>query len=134
MSYRLSDKELVARITCCEAKRYDYAVEKMADWEKVWSQSNAQGWVLTGTVEEKEVVPIWPHPRFAQLCATGVWADCDPRMITLNDWLEEWLPGLSKDDRLIVVFPVPGSVSARSPAVSPAVLRQDLEAQLALIE
>ncbi len=134
MSYLLREKEFEALMGTAANKRYEYTVKKIADWEEVWSLHNSDGWVLAGPTYGKEVFPIWPHPRFAQMCAADNWHDREPKMIPVGDWLHKWLPGLSKDERLIVVFPVPGLSGADGPVVSPERLQEDIMDQLDLVE
>jgi hypothetical protein len=134
MSYELSPKEYDALIQVGAPKRYEYSVKRMADWADVWSLANSDGWVLLGDSSGNEMVPIWPHPQFAELCATEDWVDCEPRMINLEDWRSKWLPGLCRDNRLLSVFPIPGPSGPHGAVVSPDRFRSDLEDQLDLIE
>jgi len=46
--------------------------------------------------------------------------------ISLDDWLDKWLPGILKDGRQVAVFPVLGGHGV---IVSPTRLRADLLAQ-----
>jgi hypothetical protein len=134
MPYDLRQQEYEVLVQVSDTKRYVYSLKRIADWEEVWSLSNAEGWVLMGDAADNEVMPIWPHPRFAQLCITEDWADREPRMITLEDWRAKWLPGLSKDNRMLAVFPVPGPSGPRGTVVTPDRFGNDLQEQLDMIE
>jgi hypothetical protein len=60
---------------------------------------------MMGTKAEHEVVPVWPHERYAAACARKEWADAEATSIPLNDWRTRWLPGLRKGGRWIAVSP-----------------------------
>lgn len=134
MPYHLSPNEYEALIHTTGPDRYKYTLKRVADWEEVWSLANEDCWVLQGGEGGTEMVPIWPHPRFAELCATGHWDGCAPRLIKLEDWCNKWLPGLSRDGRMLSVFPVPGASGTRGPVVSPDRFTDDLQEQLDMIE
>jgi len=127
MPYNVSDKELAAVLELPAPKRYQYFVKRVADAETVWSLGGTGGWVLLGDAGEHEIVPVWPHERFAAACASGDWADNEPRPILLADWLTAWLSGIARDGRLIAVFPTPDS---KGPVVTAERLKADLEEEL----
>ncbi len=49
----------------------------------------------------------WPEQEFAKNRASGEWAKCVPKAISLADWLNKWTTGLQGDDVNIAVFPNP---------------------------
>ena len=83
------------------------------------------GWVLMADEKEVELVPVWPHKQFADACADAKKQECATE-ISLDDWLKKWLPGMTKDGRLVAVFPVP---SGKGVVVSPEELKTDLLAE-----
>lgn len=123
MSWNLSEQEFEAIVSLPGAKRYSYFVKKIADWEEVWSLRNEDGWVLAAVPDGNEVVPVWPHERFAKACVEGDWQDCEPVAIELSAWLERWIPGMTKDHRQIAVFP---TSQDKGVVVSPERLNADL--------
>ena len=46
-------------------------------------------------------MPVWPHPAYAVACAQGAWQGHVPAAIPLDEWLEDWLPGVERDGRLV---------------------------------
>ena len=64
-------------------------------------------------------------------CATDFWSGNEPRSIDLSAWLERWIPGMTRDRRLVAVFPTP---SNRGVVVAPDRLKENLEAELSLYE
>ncbi|MBW3623235.1 MAG: DUF2750 domain-containing protein [Armatimonadetes bacterium] len=127
MSWIVSDKELESVFSLPAPKRYEYFVKRVADSEEVWSVGDNDGWALLGNDEGKELVPVWPHERYAAACAKGPFSGNEPRMIPLDAWMERWLPGLEKDGRGVAVFPTLEGTAAH---VSPEQLRDDLREEL----
>ncbi|MCI5143629.1 MAG: DUF2750 domain-containing protein [Candidatus Electrothrix sp. ATG1] len=107
MSWNLSEQELTSVLSLPGAKRYSYFIKKVADWEEVWSLRNQDGWVLAAGPSGSEIVPVWPHKRFAEACMIGEWKDCKPAVIELSTWMERWIPGMAKDNRQVAVFATP---------------------------
>jgi hypothetical protein len=125
MSWEMNDKEFESVSMLDNEKRYEYFVSRVSDWEEVWSLASSDGdWALATDDDGTEVVPVWPHERFAAACADGDWANDEPRSITLDQWMERWLPGIARDKRLIAVFPLPGGEGVR---VAAERLQKDLE-------
>jgi hypothetical protein len=83
--------------------------------------------VLMGDPDEHELVPVWPHSRYAEACANESWVGAEPSSIPLDRWLEAWTPGMIRDKRQVAVFPVP---SGQGVVVTPERLRVDLLQEL----
>jgi hypothetical protein len=120
---RVTEKEFAAVTALAGADRYRYFIRHVADTEKLWSLKSAEGWVLMSAGDGPELVPVWPHPRYAQACAVSAWRGAEPAVIPLDRWLEGWTPGMARDGRHVAVFPVPGGQGV---VVSPDRLRDDL--------
>jgi hypothetical protein len=73
------------------------------------------------------MIPVWPHEKFAALCACDVWAGYVPKVIELDAWIERWIPGMMRDKRWVVVFPTPQN---RGVAVDPTRISDDLQNEL----
>ena len=126
MPLRVSDQEFKAVIALPGPARYEHLVKRIADAEEVWSLRGADGWVLASD-EGRELVPIWPHPRYAEACAVGDWAGTEPASISLEDWAADWLTDMESDGRAVSAFPTP---DGRTVVVDPAQFSADLEAEL----
>lgn len=131
MPWILRDEELKAVLSLDGPKRYEYTIKKVADQEQVWSLWKDDGWALTGDSASRELVPVWPHERFASLCATGIWIGYEPKMIAIDVWIERWIPGIENDGRSIAVFPTP---EGRGVAVDPRRFETDLRDELSQYE
>jgi len=81
--------------------------------------------------DESKLMPLWPHPEFARLHATGIWTECRPRSIEVHEWIETWRTRLGQENTKIAVFPVKGS---QSTTAHPDRLAHDLEEELGKME
>ncbi len=106
MTYKLNDKQFDSVSQLADDQRFDYFLKKVADWEDIWSLHSTEGWVELSSADGEVCLPIWPHPDFAAAWAVDDWADCQPKAIKLDIWLERWTEGLTKDDTVLAVFPV----------------------------
>ncbi len=106
MTYKLTDKQFdnIGRLS--DDERFDYFLRKVTDFEEIWSLHSRDGWVALSSSDDDECLPIWPHPDFAKAWATGDWADCEPKAVKLDYWIERWIPGLERDNSVLAVFPV----------------------------
>lgn len=127
MPYALSAKNREASLALTDNKRYDLFISKVAEHGEIWSLGNEEGWVTVVTEEGENCLPIWPHPDYAQDWVTGDWADCEPRMVALDVWLERWTQGLDQDETLLVVLP---NLKEQAVLVDPWQLEEDLRAAL----
>jgi hypothetical protein len=122
---QMQDKEFAALIGMPAPDRYALFVRRVADWEEVWSLRTDNGWCLMANEDGVELIPVWPHPRFADACADAQKKE-QAAKIPLEDWLDRWLPGMNRDGRQVAVFPVPGG---KGIVVSPDRLKSDLLAE-----
>jgi hypothetical protein len=126
MAKRVNDREFAAVTALPAADRYSHFIRQVADWEEIWSLRNPGGWVLAGDDGGTQLVPVWPHARYAAACAVaawGSWEGAQPAAIPLDRWLDTWSPGLARDGRQVAVFPTP---DGHGIPVSAERLRDDL--------
>jgi hypothetical protein len=127
MTWVPHDEEVRSVVLLNGADRYRYCIKRVADQQQVWSLHLDDGWALAGDNAGLECVPIWPHERFALLCATGRWAGYQARAIDLDDWLARWTSGMERDKRRVDVFPTPEGFGT---VVEPRRLDEDLRNEL----
>lgn len=117
----------IKKVSALDAEgRYRYFIKRVADIEEVWSLGS-DGWALAGDDDGRQLVPIWPHPIYAERCATRAWAGYEPRLILLKDFLRKWVPGMKRDNRLAAVFQ---TEAGKGVPVEPDRLREDIETEL----
>ncbi|MCK6474915.1 MAG: DUF2750 domain-containing protein [Planctomycetes bacterium] len=127
MSWEPTDTEIESLSKLPAAKRYEYLIKKVSDEEAVWSLWHDGGWALATNVDGQEAIPIWPHSKYASLCAKGLWVEYEPRVIELTVWLDRWIPGMEKDKRLVAAFPTD---SERGILVKPIQIGSDIRREL----
>jgi len=71
----------------------------------VWGLENEDGWALCPSLKNEtiEVMPFWSQPEYAELHCQEEWADYDVVPISLEELLEDWLPGMHEDVLLVGV-------------------------------
>lgn len=127
MTWDLGDKEFNSLLQSNGLKRYEYFIKRITDWQEIWSLRNDEGWTLGKDDEGYELVPVWPHSKYAALCSIGDWANTYPYPIKLQDWIERWIPGIKSDNRRVSVFP---TADGNSIVVAPERLEADIGRQL----
>jgi hypothetical protein len=126
----LSKKQIEAVMALPASKRYEHFIKQIADWEEVWGLY-LDGWALAADEDEIPAFPVWPAQEYASLCTGGDWERYEPKMIELDDFLNELLPVLNKDGVLISVFYLPQGVGVN---VDPERLSSDIREELTKYE
>lgn len=128
MSWDLADGEREMVLALSARERYGYFIQLAVDSGEIWGLKNDDGWVLAGD-EERDALPLWPHPDFAAACAVGDWAKAVPQPITLDELLADLIPILEEDGISVAAFPAPDGDSA---VVEAKDLRGDIESEIEL--
>ena len=101
---QLTSTQLNAINQMSAEQRYDYFINTLLEQKEVWGLASDSGWLILPD-DGEEHLPVWPQPQLAQAWAMGDFADCQPKAIALDDWLDKWLPGMIEDGLLIAVCP-----------------------------
>ena len=123
MTYELKTEEFTAVSSLPASERYSHFLSKVVVNQEIWTLKAPAGFVLYGTEENKEIIPLWPHPEFAEAVKNTEWKNCVPYVIHLNDFLVKWLPGMKRDGRMAGVFP---TSQGKGIIVNPKALHLDL--------
>ncbi|MFD1874529.1 DUF2750 domain-containing protein [Hymenobacter bucti] len=107
--------------------RYKYTAKKVADFKLVYTLVHEDGTWALAKVERKTIVALWPAAVYAQANATGVWANYQTLVISLNELLSTRLESFEKNGFLINVFSKPSKTGF---VVSSDKFRADLEEEL----
>ncbi|MET0404942.1 MAG: DUF2750 domain-containing protein [Cystobacter sp.] len=87
-------------------RRYAYFLQRVMESGEVWGL-DGEGWALALDDSGRDVLPLWPAPEFAQLCATRLWSGFKPRAIPLQELLESVLPQLEQEGMPVGIFFTP---------------------------
>ena len=89
MSWCIEEQE-VERIRALDIDaRYALAINKIREHGELWTLASDDGWAVNRLMDGSSTIAIWPHARFAELEATGHWADNRPERISLTSWLSD---------------------------------------------
>lgn len=74
-----------------------------ADCGCVWGLESDDGWALAPSEKysETEVMPFWSQPEFAQAHCQEEWQAYRVVPVSLEEFLEDWLPGMHEDVYLL---------------------------------
>lgn len=68
----------------------------------VWALESDDGFALCpSNTSEREVLPLWSQPEFAEVHAVNEWADYKPVPIAVEELMDDWLPGLHEELKLV---------------------------------
>jgi uncharacterized protein DUF2750 len=107
VSYKLDPKQLEKILNKSCEERYDYFLNKVADWGEVWIlvNDNQEFLKLFSEEDKSEYVPVWPHADFARAYASDSDEPLKAKKISLQVFFERWVPGLEDDGFSVSVFP-----------------------------
>ena len=89
-----------------EAARVDVTFEVIADRGALWVWGDEYEILFTEDARRTTLLPIWPHATVARLENEGEVDGEHAIRISIDVFLEEWLPQLKDDDAEIAIFPV----------------------------
>jgi len=126
-SYEARPEEVDAVSRLQAPDRYRYFLNKVADWEELWGIANDDGWCLYADDSGTELLPVWPARAYAHTFCADDFADHAPKAISMDEWLENWLPGLASEGTQVAVFPL---LSGQGIVIDPERLADDLKGAL----
>jgi hypothetical protein len=85
-------------------ERLDYTLSVMIQSQSLWGLNGKDGWVML-KADDDTCMPIWPHKECAVAWIKDQFPECEAKPIDFVEWLDLWLPGMSKNNSLILVFP-----------------------------
>lgn len=101
---KVNEKQLESVFSLTSKKRYLHFIKQVADWEVVWGLFD-EGWALSETSEGFRVFPCWPAKEYARKCASEGWDKYEPKSISLDEFMRDFLPDFQRKSILIGVFP-----------------------------
>jgi hypothetical protein len=121
----VNDEHLERVLAFNDDQRYAYFVAHACNDRAVYGLSDGDDdWLVWGDAGgERDVFPIWPHPRLALELAVGELDGFTPAGTDLDEFLR-FLDELHADDLLVGVMPYPDGSQL---LVEPEDLKRDLE-------
>jgi hypothetical protein len=86
-----------------EAK-YDAFIAEIKQTGEVWGLcTDEDDWAVcaSSAYEDTDVMPFWSNQATAKAQCVGEWAVFHAQAIPLEDFINDWLPGMHEDDVLI---------------------------------
>jgi hypothetical protein len=121
----VNKKEFEALVQKPANIRYEYFIKKVVDAEEVWGLYE-DGWATAQDEEGNMVIPFFPKREFAEHTARNEWEGCKAVAIDLDDFMDEWLVGMKKDNVRPSIFPTDEDAAL----VEIDVLLKDLNSEL----
>jgi len=131
-TWELNEQEFRAVSALPAGERYNHFVKRVADWEWVWVLEAPEGGLAQAASDEGvPYLAVWPHPHYAEACASDDWSGAKAAAFEVHEWVYEFLPQLAGEGTMLVVFPTPDQQGF---VVPPAGMKEDLESELSLYE
>ena len=87
-------------------ERHFHFVDKVVENQALWTLMKGEELLPFRDDKDKMSIPVWPHPDYAQVLATGTWRNASVVRIDLDSFLNRTLPSCVKDDVHFLVFPI----------------------------
>ena len=87
-------------------QRLEASLASIKEQKKLFILTDEHGCVML-TTDEDDGVPVWPEAELALLWATDDWSHCEAMALTTDEFLTKWVPGMSQDNLMVIVCPVP---------------------------
>ena len=84
-------------------ENFDRFIVEAIDTGCIWGLEGPEGFALCPSEknDEVDVMPFWSQPEFAKAHCADEWADYKPVPVSLEEFLDDWLPGMHEDVYLI---------------------------------
>ncbi len=81
-------------------------VEQVTLSKQVWGLVDKDGWAMTASdniSENQEIMPFWSQKEYAITHCDGDWINYRAEAIPLDEFMNNWLPGMHEDQMLIAI-------------------------------
>lgn len=119
-------KEFETVINLSTTKSYEYFLKTIVGFGELWGLSN-EGWATTENDDGKILIPFWPKKEFAKANISDEWSSYIPEVIDLDEFLEDWIPGMINEGHSASVFRTPNGDYIEVDLIK---LKDDLENEL----
>jgi hypothetical protein len=102
----ITEKELKAIAELDANDRYKYSIKRIADYENLWVLGDSEGLITYSDSQARLIFPIWPFKEFALLCRKDDFSGSEPEEITLDSFMDDYLPEFMKKKYMLSVLPL----------------------------
>ncbi|MDB2439305.1 DUF2750 domain-containing protein [Hellea sp.] len=99
----ISEQQIKAVLNLNAAGRYNHFIKQVVDYEKVWGLY-FDGWATSADNQEQKLIPVWPRREYALLHASDEWEGFEPKAISVNEFINTFIPELVKSNYGLSVF------------------------------
>ena len=94
-----------------------------------WLQDATENWALVGSTDHDDidVIPFWSSTLLAEELCVGDWDVYKPVAIEIEEFLDDWLPGMHSD---VLLVGVNWNVDLEGAEIEPLDLLEEFEAEL----
>src|SRR5687767_6610985 len=82
-------------------ERHERFLQRIITAREVWGLESNDGWAMTESsaeaTEGRKIIPFWSDRAYARQCAKDEWSHYEATPISLDLFLERWLPGMELD-------------------------------------
>lgn len=94
----------------------------------VWGLEGPEGWAVCPSEQsEVDVMPFWSQPEFAQCHCVEDWEIYKPVPVALDEFLDDWLPGLHED---VILVGINWNAEMEGDEMEPLDLLEEIEEEL----
>jgi hypothetical protein len=129
MPPKLSTHAVASAFALSAPDRYILFLTEATAHGQVWTLKGADGFVAFSDDDGHDCFPFWPAAEFATALADRDWADCRAEPLELTVFMEQWLKGMARNQRLVAIFPAPDGTSI---VLEPLAVLEDLIVERAL--
>lgn len=80
-------------------ENFDRFIVEALEQGCVWVLQAGEGYVVCGSEnhDDMDVMPFWSQREFAEIHCKDDWADYQPLAVDVQEFLDDWLPGMHDD-------------------------------------
>ena len=101
----LDDAEYERVLALSHVKRMRYLMKTIAAQRELWTLVREHEPVVLGEPGAPDALAVFPDERFARDFAEG--SDAEPQHVTVDEWLDSWLPRMRERRQTVALFPLP---------------------------
>jgi hypothetical protein len=111
------------------AENLDRFIVEAMELGCVWGLQGPDGWALSASEDhdDVDVMPFWSQESFARVHCAGDWEQYHPVPVDLEEFLEDWLPGMHED---VLLIGINWNVELDGDEMEPLDLLEEFEAEM----